>query len=826
MSLADTLNNWPAPSGGWTGSAHPVDEAKLRAHRIEQSHLRCAALGLSRVDPQSAELMLTSDLRLVRERNQRLSDHAAPVMEMLFEQIVNTGSMVVLTDAHGTILHSVGDGAFVDRANRVSLSPGANWAEQSRGTNAIGTALVEEIPTSVHAAEHFMHANSFLTCSAAPIFDPRGNMLGVLDVSGDQHSYHQHTMGLVRMSARMIENHWLTDDCAHRLRLHFHARPEFIGTLLEGILVVGADGRVVGANRSALDQLGLSSAAVRMQTLCSFFNTSLSAVLDHLRSPMAPFMRLHLQDGRMLHVSPRSNGLVQAIALSAGLTQSRDEGTTESVMGMDRSTSVSKAPAETIGWMEGRTPVEVKSLASHRNAEAVRSDPAADRARDEARSAKPGAADGQRSLSGLHYLRTGDVRMEALVDKVMRILNRDIPLMILGETGTGKELLARAVHQDSHRARQPFVAVNCASIPETLIEAELFGYEEGAFTGARRKGAMGRILQANGGTLFLDEIGDMPLPLQAHLLRVLQDRCVTPLGSQKSIPVDITVMSATHRDLRTMIEQGKFREDLYYRLNGLVVRLPALRDRSDMPVVARRILAQEGVVGQMEISGQVMGMFRRYHWPGNIRQMATVLRTAVVMATGEREITENHLSDDFLEDVRRMPATNGGAGAASTTEVGARMAMNRSGVTPVWGTAACPSKAPEWRDVSTPLHSLQSHEASVGGNPFVGGGGTAHVVPGTTGASALFGAPEGYGMPASVVPNGLMPAAFVDPGSPVDPAVGASASSVPARTLGEAEIDLIRAAVEAAQGNISVASKRLGISRNTIYRKLRWTQRP
>src|SRR6185503_2265548 len=134
-------------------------------------------------------------------------------------------------------------------------------SEPCKGTNAIGTALMNEAPTLVHADEHFMRANDFLTCSAVPIFDPRGTMLGVLDVSGDQRSYHQHTMGLVKMSARMIENHWLSDDYGDRLRLHFHSRPEFIGTLLEGIVVVGGDGRTLGGNRSALDQLDISGAA-------------------------------------------------------------------------------------------------------------------------------------------------------------------------------------------------------------------------------------------------------------------------------------------------------------------------------------------------------------------------------------------------------------------------------------------------------------------------------------------------------------------------------------------------------------------------------------
>jgi len=670
--------------GAWTApSALPVLQQARRTELIEQSHLRCAALGLSRVGRPEFEPLMRSDLGVARERNQRLFTHAAPVMEMLFEQIVDTGSMIVLTDAQGTILHAVGDDEFLTRANKVALAPGVNWAEQSKGTNAIGTALFEERPTLVHGGEHFIHANNFLTCSAAPIFDPRGNMLGVLDVTGDQHSYHQHTMGLVRMSARMIENHWLSDDYGSKLRLHFHSRAEFIGTLLEGIVVIGPDGKILGANRSALDQLDMSSAALRMHSLASLFGTTPSAVLDHLRAPLPVPMCLSLANGRRFHASGRINGPARAI-----------------MAGLD---------------VDDATPARAGATAG------------------------PGALQGAAAsrLSGLHYLKTGDAQIEALVGKVQRVLNRDIPLLILGETGTGKELLARAVHQDSNRAKQPFVAVNCASIPESLIEAELFGYEDGAFTGARRKGATGRIVQAHGGTLFLDEIGDMPLALQARLLRVLQERCVTPLGSLKSIAVDIAVVGATHRNLRAMIDAGTFREDLYYRLNGLVVRLPALRERGDLAVVARRILLAECPQGTLEISPAVMALFSRYAWPGNIRQLANVLRTAAVMATGERQITEQHLSDDFLED--------------------ARLGL------PPDSVAAPVPRAPTLPDDEPAVESAGERVA--------------------------------------------------------EPGIDA-----PVRTLQEAEIDMISSAVAAANGNISEASKRLGISRNTIYRKLRWAK--
>ena len=684
-----------AQTGNWsTPTALPCMQLAERTELIEQSHQRCAALGLTRVERPDFEPLMRGDLGAARERNHRLFAHAAPVMEMLFEQIVNTESMIVLADAQGTILHSVGDDRFLERAGKVALAPGVNWAEHSKGTNAIGTALFQESPTVVHGGEHFIHANGFLTCSAAPIFDPRGNMLGVLDVTGDHRSYHQHTMGLVRMSARMIENQWLSDDFGNRLRLHFHSRAEFIGTLLEGIIVVGADGKILGANRSAIDQLDMSSAALRMHSLTSLFGTTVPAIFDHFRSPLPTPVCLSLASGRQFFVNARFNGPRSMMAS----------------LGAD-------APAD-----------------------------AARLAHPVASKAGPSGA-----FSGLNYLKTGDPHIEAVVQKVQRVLNRDIPLLILGETGTGKELLARAVHQDSDRARQPFVAVNCASIPESLIEAELFGYEDGAFTGARRKGACGRIVQANGGTLFLDEIGDMPLALQARLLRVLQERCVTPLGSQKSVSVDIAVIGATHRNLREMIEAGTFREDLYYRLNGLVVRLPALRERHDLDIVARRILLSECPQGTPVIAPGVAALFGRYAWPGNIRQLANVLRTAVVMAAGETQITEHHLSDDFLEDTQRL-------------------------------------RAPL---ATAPTHPIAVHGVAAGA-----------VTP--------------QGVAESVTPPAANPAPEAEP-SP------APAGASP-RTLEEAEIEMIRTAVAAAQGNISVASRRLGISRNTIYRKLHWSK--
>lgn len=272
---------------GARGSALPAMPSLIHApaHQlsIARSHERCAALGVDALAVPDVSPVPLAQLRALRERNRRLHQHAAPVMEMLLEQILSTRSVVILTDAQGTILHSIGDDGFMEKAQQVALAPGVNWSEATKGTNAVGTALFDEAATLVHGSEHFIRANHFLTCSAAPIFDHAGQVMGVLDVTGDQRSYHPHTLAMVSMSAQLIENHWFTDRFRHGLRLHFHPRAELLGTVREGMLAVSPEGAILGANRTALSLLGLSAATLRMEGLEAVFGVSVGAVVDHCR---------------------------------------------------------------------------------------------------------------------------------------------------------------------------------------------------------------------------------------------------------------------------------------------------------------------------------------------------------------------------------------------------------------------------------------------------------------------------------------------------------------------------------------------------------------
>jgi two-component system, NtrC family, response regulator len=244
-------------------------------------------------------------------------------------------------------------------------------------------------------------------------------------------------------------------------------------------------------------------------------------------------------------------------------------------------------------------------------------------------------ADGDAVLGGMI---TGAPEMLKVTRTIERVAGADVSVMLLGASGTGKELLARGLHDSSPRKKGAFVAINCAAIPETLLESELFGHEKGAFTGAV-KTTEGKIELAHGGTLFLDEVGDIPLPLQVKLLRFLQERVIERIGGRKPIPVDTRIVCATHQDIDAMVADGRFREDLYYRLAEIVVRIPSLAERpGDAGLLARHFLrkyAESMKVGVRNVAPDALAAIDAWHWPGNVRELENRIKRAVIMADGK-----------------------------------------------------------------------------------------------------------------------------------------------------------------------------------------------
>ncbi len=576
---------------------------------VIRSWRRCRRDGLDERASGRLDNVSRSEFSVARERSGLLLSHASGVMEHLFEQIRSSGSMVVLSDAEGLILHALGDPTFVDRAGRVALQPGADWSERQRGTNAVGSALVERRPVEIFGGEHYLERNNILTCSAAPIFDPRGEMLGVLDISGDHRSYQPHTLGLARVGVRLLERSLFESEHARHVLFAFHPRPEGVGGLQEGLLAVSADGEIVGVDRQARTLLGIADAhRGGFGGFANLFRNSFGAAMDRAARDPVGLLELELRAGGAVFARPRVS----------------------------------------LAWYAAASPVRSAPRSSRRSA--------AEPAR---KAAKPGTIT-------LDSLSTGDATLQFALDRAGKVVGKNIPLLIQGESGVGKELFAQACHNSGPRDAGPFVALNCAAIPENLIESELFGYTGGAFTGARREGAVGRIQQAHGGTLFLDEIGDMPLAMQARLLRVLQERRVLPIGASEAVPVDIALVCATHRVLSEEVKSGRFREDLYYRVNGLTVHLPPLRERTDIRCIVMKLIDEEATdraPGSVQVGDDVMHFIDSYPWPGNIRQLQNVLRVALALLDDdEDEIRPHHLpeeifsSDVSVHDKRSAPA--------------------------------------------------------------------------------------------------------------------------------------------------------------------------
>jgi sigma-54 dependent transcriptional regulator, acetoin dehydrogenase operon transcriptional activator AcoR len=541
------------------------------------------------LDPSIVSEPCIIDRVELQQRQHKLShvlSAAKGEMANLFQQIAGSGYAIMLTDADGVLLNYFGDPGFTHAASKSGLMPGAVWSERHQGTNGMGTALLEKRPTVVQQYDHFLFRNTGLTCAAAPIFDADGEVLAVLDASGETHLAPRHVLDLVNMSVHTIEQKIFLGMYAGRRFLHFHSRPEFVGTLSAGILALDEDDRIVSATRNALLQLGVQSCELLGHHLEEFFNVSFESLSRETGKPGKPVAAVF--DSRF---GRRFFAFGTAIM---------------------------------------RSPVH-----------------ACARPLDE-------SACGQ--STPLQQLQFGaDPAMTHNVHAATRVLERDVAILLCGETGTGKEMFAKALHRSSPRAAQPFVAINCASIPDSLIESELFGYKPGAFTGASKDGQRGKIFQADGGTLFLDEIGDMPIQLQARLLRVLEEREVVPLGSETPVRIDIRVVSATHCNLLDKIEKKEFREDLYYRLQGLTLTMPPLRDRSDRRQLILHLLKGEQTdCAELTMTPAALTALEQYRWPGNIRQLRNVLRTIVALRDSDM-LTVADLPPEIRECAQQQP---------------------------------------------------------------------------------------------------------------------------------------------------------------------------
>ncbi|SEQ41464.1 Transcriptional regulator of acetoin/glycerol metabolism [Solimonas aquatica] len=557
---------------------------------ILRSWIRCAGLGLEESRAPRLEPLNARELREACERNEALRRLCRPELEWLHAEARGTESIVVLTDAQGLVLDTVGSVDFADRAAQVALRPGVSWQEGMTGTNAIGTALVERRPVEVRGGEHYFSPHRILSCYAAPIIDPQGQLAGALDLSGNANVPHLHALGMVRLAVDQIEHRLFEQRYADCEVLRLHKDATRLGTAREGILVF-RDHQLIAANRHALELLDLDWQALTQTRYSDLFSTSLT----------------QLRDGSRL----------------------RDRHHRELVAQLDR-----PRPRLTVPGTTPPLPAEPQPAPS---ALGNRPTPSAERLADPV---------------------VFDSALRHSLQRATRMLDAGLPVLLQGETGVGKEVFARRLHASCSRAQGPLISVNCAALPESLIEAELFGYEEGAFTGARKRGAPGLLRRADGGVLFLDEIGDMPLSLQTRLLRVLQEREVMPLGGERAVPVDFMLICATHAALDRAVAEGRFRADLYYRIAQYVVPLKPLREHADLRSLVAELWSNLPPPSAT-LPNPVLDALAAHHWPGNYRELSAALRMLKVLAAEGSPLCV----DDLPPTIRREVAIEARPGA-------------------------------------------------------------------------------------------------------------------------------------------------------------------
>lgn len=568
------------------------DSASITTNRmsemVKRSWERSRQRGLSASDSLIFNEITLSHKRFVEERSRKLICAATPEMTTLSNSLAKTNWMLACIDFEGTVIKSMGNPRQDFEELKLALNTGVKLGESTVGTTGPGCALIEKRPVIVRGNEHFLQEAKNFLCVAVPIFDPRGNLTGVLDASCNYQTEAAPIMESLIIAGRAVENR-MVYELANATFIRFHHRSDMVGTPLEGILAFSNDGCLLGMNQTARHILSIDCATDSPIAFDSLFDISFHHAIDQLRkSQQLPIwldsfngMRLHVRIGQGKDLAPdtlRTARIVPGTHLKKDIRNPRQP-----------------------------------------------------------RSSEPDVV-------------TLDPVMYGILEKAHRAFARDIPILINGETGTGKEVVARLLHINGPHSKGPFVAINCSSIPASLIESELFGYVEGAFTGGRRGGGIGKLEQANGGTLFLDEIGDMPMELQVSLLRVLQERSFTRLGSTSLINIDTSVICATHRDLEKLLKSNSFREDLYYRINGLRVALPALRERNDIKILINHFLHQATAEREMlTFSDAAMLALLRYYWPGNIRQLKHVIHLAAVLAEDDGTIDLHHLPQEIVE---------------------------------------------------------------------------------------------------------------------------------------------------------------------------------
>jgi transcriptional regulator of acetoin/glycerol metabolism len=557
---------------------------------IVASHNRCKGAELLPKNLFSTKVLEGDELQNNLQKNHELISTAATFINHLYDFVRGSEFFALLCDGKGCILNVVGDENILLEAAKLKMITGAYMDETHIGTNAMSLVITEGVPSQVSGKEHFITAYHKWTCSAAPIKDDHGNIIGIINLTGFIENVNPHTLGMVVAAAnaieRMLENNkynLMIEICKKRLETTFDS-------ISSGILTCDLLGNITTMNKQVANMFGYDAGEMKNMKIPDLIY-SFHEIIERLNSKKA------FTDEDVYANTP--------------VNKSQFTLTAYPIYGMNMNIC-----EITLVFYEIK---KSRKLAGR-------------------------ILSGQAIYTFDKIIGVND-KLKKLIVYAKKIADSKSTILITGESGTGKEVFAQAIHNHSKRCDEPFIAVNCGAIPRTLIESELFGYEGGAFTGAKKGGNVGKFEIAEGGTILLDEIGEMPSDLQIRLLRVIEEGVINRVGSSKQINCNVRIMAATNKDLKHEVERGNFRKDLYYRLNVLPLYLPPLRERRDdiaqlvsyyMRKTSKK-LNKHGV----DISEEYMDYLKNYDWPGNIRELENVIERIV-----NSEVIQMNLYDE------------------------------------------------------------------------------------------------------------------------------------------------------------------------------------
>ena len=565
--------------------AYSIPDPESLQREILASHERCRQFGVNPNDNCNPlqNRLTPEELAFRFEQNREFLEIAIAQIGELYQFVSGAGFAVNIADNEGYILHIIGDEPVLAELAAGNCCPGYRWTEKDVGTSVISLALAREIPVQINDEEHFCRRGHGHTCSASPVFDPENQMVGVIAMSGDAAKVHPHTLGMVITAARAIENQLRIQKTSNELKLHNNYMRAIVDSIDSGVMTIDKKGVIKNINQQGQQILQLGE-PLDGHPISEIFGKQIN--IEKLMRAGFDFIDREV----FIRVPSRS---IHLICTAKPILDSA-----EKIQGIILVFNEIKRIRKLLNEMAG-------TQARFTFEDIIGVSPAIQ-----------------------------EVKRMAMIAALSKS-----SILLLGETGTGKELFAQAIHNHSAQKGHPFLAINCGAIPRELLESELFGYVEGAFTGALKGGRPGKFELADGGTVFLDEIGDMSTDMQVKLLRVLQTGEVCRVGGHKSTTVDIRIVAATNVQLKQEVDRKNFREDLFYRLNVFPITIPPLRKRpEDITLLASYILSRcAQVAGKqgVQFTPEAKQTLQSYEWTGNVRELENVVERAVNLVEGD-----------------------------------------------------------------------------------------------------------------------------------------------------------------------------------------------